>query len=255
MAQYQPEIYWNNVAQNIESRNAQNLIAGDDDPYYIYKRKLVLNQLEKLNWKDKIVLEVGPGPGGNLEWLLNHGVAYATGADISAQMIDLATKRLLRFPNVTLVKTNGSTLPFPDKHFGTSLTITVLQHITHENVLNDLVQELCRTTLNEIIIFERIESSIKGHESNLGRPVDYYAQLFGKHQFGLTQVKFLPLQASYYACGSLRKAFAGQQHTEGKKQTSLVYNLQKIILPFTRLLDFIIPSHRDVAMLHFVRKM
>ena len=40
MAGYDREAYWDKVAEEISSRNDLKIIAGDDEPYYRYKRKL-----------------------------------------------------------------------------------------------------------------------------------------------------------------------------------------------------------------------
>jgi len=252
--EYQPEKYWDDVATNIEMRDNLEVIAGDDDPYYVYKRKLVMNVMQRLDWNKLNILEVGPGPGGNLEWMLQHGVSHVTGADLSARMIEIASERLKKYSQVSIVKTDGSTLPFPDQSFDRAITVTVLQHITNNQILEELVKEICRTSKKEIVIFERIESQIKGHESNQGRPVDFYKKMFADNGFALLTVEYLPLQASFYACGAIRKVLQRNKHTEGKLQSGLVYAMQKAILPFTKLADRFIKSERDVAMLYFLRE-
>ena len=65
MTNYQPEPYWSEVANRIKSRKGESIIAGDDEPYYRYKRKKFLSMLNSVNFKEKSVLEIGCGPGGN----------------------------------------------------------------------------------------------------------------------------------------------------------------------------------------------
>ena len=92
-ADYQPEPYWSDVAKRISEREKSNIIAGDDEPFYRYKRKKFLNLLDTLDFSDKLVLEVGSGPGGNLGYIKKKGLAKEiVGADISNDMIELATK-------------------------------------------------------------------------------------------------------------------------------------------------------------------
>lgn len=66
---YHPEPYWSAVATRIKARSGKNVVAGDDEPYYRYKRDKFLKMLSSVDFKDKSVLEVGCGPGGNLEFI------------------------------------------------------------------------------------------------------------------------------------------------------------------------------------------
>ncbi|MCW3075278.1 MAG: pseudaminic acid biosynthesis-associated methylase [Flaviaesturariibacter sp.] len=250
---YHPEMYWDEVAQNIENRKEGNLIAGDDEPYYRYKRKQFLKVLDGLNFKNKTVLEIGSGPGGNLHYIHAKGCRKITGVDISGSMISLA-KNFLAGKDIDLFKINGSKLPFDDGAFNIVFTSTVLQHITDENVLNSLIAEIGRVSNSEIYLFERIERSIKGHESNLGRPVSYYAALLYKHGFHLVQSKPLPIYASYYACGAIRKVFNSKPRKEGEPLSKLSIRLEQLALPVTAILDKFIPNNRDVTLLHFSKE-
>ena len=63
---YHPEKYWSEVSELIKQRNDDNVIAGDDEPYYRYKRNRFLEILSTIDFNNKNVLEVGCGPGGNL---------------------------------------------------------------------------------------------------------------------------------------------------------------------------------------------
>jgi len=91
---YHPESYWSEVGARIEEReNGKNIIAGDDEPYYRYKRNRFLQLLNEVNFKNKTVLELGSGPGGNLLEIHKHSPARLVGADISSQMVKLAKKQ------------------------------------------------------------------------------------------------------------------------------------------------------------------
>lgn len=112
---------------------------------------------------------------------------------------------------------------------------------------------MCQLSKYEVIIFERIERTIKGHESNLGRPIAYYSDLFSKNNYKLYEVNYLPIQISYYVCGSIRKIFNPKSRKEGEPLTSFSVLLQNVSLVVTRLLDKIVPCKRDVAMLRFIK--
>jgi SAM-dependent methyltransferase len=247
---YDKEHYWDSVAKNIEGRRDLNIIAGDDEPYYRYKRKLFVELLDTLPFEGKVVLEIGCGPGGNLDYLSYKNCKELVGVDISNEMVSLA-KKLLQNKNVQILKIDGHSLPFEDNYFDIVFTSTVLQHNTDENELAQLSKSMSRVTNCTLIIFERIESRIKGHTTNLGRPVKYYQDLFGMYGLKLISSKFLQLQASYLVSGVIRKIFNKKSRKEGESISKLAFVLETVTLPVTKLIDKIIPSKRDLAMLVF----
>ena len=247
---YNKEEYWDRVAREIDRRDQGRLIAGDDEPYYRYKRKLFLELFRTIPFQGKKVLEIGSGPGGNLEEAHALGAEKVTGADVSAEMVKLATGRL-RGKAIDIVKVNGTDLPFENDYVDLTYTSTVLQHNTNEEELKKLIAEICRVSRTEVILFERIEKTVQGHSSNLGRPVSYYQALLAPHGFQLEEVKFLPLQVSYYVSGAIRKLFNPGSRKEGEALTKTALAIQNLTLPFTRVLDKIIPCKRDVGMLRF----
>lgn len=249
---YNPENYWDKVAEQISSRNDLKIIAGDDEHYYRYKRERFLELFETLDFKNKSVLEIGSGPGGNLNVVYSKGAKSVTGADISYQMVELA-KSNIAGKKIQVIKINGEELPFPDESFDIVFTSTVLQHNTDEQVLKKLVKEICRVSSNEIYLFERTEKTIKGHDSNLGRPVEYYEDLLKSHGFNLKNIQYLPIQASYFVCGVIRKVFNSKSRREGENLTKTSIILENVTLPITKALDKIIPSKRDVTFLRFQR--
>ena len=249
---YNPEAYWDKVASEIASRSDLKIIAGDDEPYYRYKRRRFLNLLDSVDFRDKTVLEIGSGPGGNLDFIYRKNPKKLAGADISEQMIALSRQLLFGKP-IDLIKINGSELPFLDRSFSIIFTSTVLQHNTDEPRLKQLIKEICRVSDKEVLLFERIEKNIKGHESNLGRPVSYYERLLASNGFSLVERKSLDIQASYYVCGSIRKLFNRRSREEGEALSGLSILLEKIALPVTSIIDKLIPSKRDVMLLRFER--
>jgi ubiquinone/menaquinone biosynthesis C-methylase UbiE len=165
----------------------------------------------------------------------------------------LLSKQLLTGKDIDIIKINGRDLPFEDKAFDIVFTSTVLQHNTNEDLLHQLIGEICRVAKDEVLLFERIESKIKGHESNLGRPAGYYENLLKANSFNLTGRQSLPIQASYYFCGAIRKAFNRSNRKEGEALSRLSIALEKLALPVTSVLDKAIPSNRDVMLLKFKR--
>jgi SAM-dependent methyltransferase len=247
---YDTEDYWDKVAQEINARQGIKAIAGDDEPYYRYKRKLFLKLFDTIDFSKKSVLEVGSGPGANLDYLSIKGCKELTGVDISIEMIELS-KKLLQKTGIQVIKINGGKIPFGTDHFDIVFTSTVLQHNTDEIKLKELIMDICRVSKSDVIIFERIEKKIKGHESNLGRPVEYYESLFKENNFTLTNTSFIKIQASYFVCGVIRKLFNRRKRKEGEPISGISRTLQTITLPFSKILDKITPSNRDLGMLYF----
>jgi ubiquinone/menaquinone biosynthesis C-methylase UbiE len=249
---YNPEAYWDNVAENIHSRKDLKTIAGDDEPYYRYKRRRFLELINSIDFSDKTVLEIGSGPGGNLDFIFAKGCKKITGVDISQQMV-LLSKELLAGKDIDILKINGTVLPFPDNVFDIVFTSTVLQHNTDEEELLQLIKEICRVAKEEVLLVERIESKIKGHETNLGRPIEYYETLLRENGFELTGSQSLPIQASYFVCGVIRKLFNRGDRKEGEPLSRLSIALENITLTVTPVLDKVVPGKRDVMLLKFKR--
>lgn len=247
---YHPEPYWNEVAGRISQREGIKIIAGDDEPYYRYKRKKFLRLLDSIEFSDKIVLEIGSGPGGNLFEISKKSPRELHGIDISDEMIRISRK-VLENKNVTVTKTDGEKISFPDNYFDLSFTSTVLQHNTNEEMLIKLVDEICRVTRKEIFIFEKIEKSIRGTDLCLGRPVEYYKSIFKKHGFELRETKFLNIQVSFLVSGAIRKLFNSSDKKEGEPMSGISRALQNISLPLTSVLDNVFKSERELAMLYF----
>lgn len=251
MSQYHPEPYWSDVAKRIKARKGKNVIAGDDEPYYRYKRERFLDLLLEVDFKGKNVLEIGSGPGGNLKAILTKQPASLTGADISADMIELARTNLP--PEVNLVKVDGTSLPFADQSFDYVFTATVLQHNTDEKMLLKLMAEICRVAKEKVFLFERIEDSIKGDDLCYGRPVSYYEGICQQHGFVLASSKWINIRTSYYISGAIRKGLNPKSRVEGEPLNSISVLLQNLTLPLTRQLDKVFTSRKDVARLEFSR--
>ena len=249
---YHTEEYWSEVANRIATRENENVIAGDDEPYYHYKRERFLQLLSEVDFVGKSVLEIGSGPGGNLKEVWKHKPASLTGADISNAMIDLARKNIPS--EIQLVKVDGETLPFEDNAFDIVFTATVLQHNTDEKMLKQVVSELSRVSKSMVYLFERIDPVITGDELCYGRPISYYEELLEKAGFELDSVKYINIKASYYVCGALRKGLNPKSRKEGEPLSKISYFLQKATLPVTKILDKIFTSKTDLARVAFRKK-
>lgn len=251
MIKYHPEKYWSEVANRIKTRKGKNIIAGDDEPFYRYKRKKFLSMLNTVDFKSKDVLEIGCGPGGNLQEVWNKQPNRLTGVDISKDMLELSREKLSK--EIELVKIDGTSLPFNDKQFNYTFTATVLQHNTDEEMLKKIMAELCRVTRDKVFLFERIEKKIKGDDLCFGRPVKYYENICKLYGFKLESKSFINIRTSYYVCGAIRKVFSPHTRKEGEPLSKIAILLQNLTLPITIQLDKIFKSKKDVAKLEFLR--
>jgi ubiquinone/menaquinone biosynthesis C-methylase UbiE len=250
---YHPEPYWSEVAERIDNRDGRNVIAGDDEPYYRYKRVRFLEMLRTLDFNDRKVLELGAGPGGNLEFIMaNYKPKSLTDADISAKMLEIAASNI-KNPSVQFVKIDGQHLPFDDLTFDFTFTATVLQHNTDDKMLRQIIGELCRVSSDKIAIFEKIEQSIKGDSLCIGRPTSYYAELFGQHGFKLVEVEYINIFVSYWICGIIRKLLNSSTRQEGEPLNAPSVFLQNMTLPLTKILDKIFKSKTNIGKLVFKR--
>lgn len=248
--EYHPEPYWSDVAKRILDREDNNVIAGDDEPYYRYKRHRFLELLGSLSFAGKSVLEVGHGPGGNLNFVSKRKPKRLAGADISNDMIALARKNT----SVTdFNKINGVELPFKNKEFDLIFTATVLQHNTDDAMFRKILAEICRSSGKQVAFFEKIEKEISGDDLCVGRPVSYYEMLCKEQGFRLKEVEFINVNISYYVCGAIRKGLNSSNRAEGEPLNGISVFLQNITLPITKILDKIFTAKRNVAKMVFER--
>ena len=250
---YHPEPYWSQVAREIVSRETGNVVAGDDEPYYRYKREKFLGLLLELPFRGKSVLEVGPGPGGNLLALERKGgQARLAGCDISDVMLKIARERVS--PATELFKTDGTRLPFADGEFDVVFSATVLQHNSDEAMFRGLLAEMARVATNEVVLFEQVDRRVSGDALRVARPVAVYAERMEDLGFRLLDRQMIQIVASYYVSGAIRKVCNPRSRREGEPPTALANALQRMTLPITSVVDRYIGRELDLARMHFVRK-
>jgi SAM-dependent methyltransferase len=222
MMTYNPEVYWSRVAQEIENRTSGNLVAGDDNPYYRYKRRKFLKRfLDTIDFDSNTALEIGFGPGGNLKHIATYRHPKTLyGVDISQKMCDLASRNLGAFRNIKLAKTDGMHLPFADHNIDISFTVTVLQHVTDESMLRALVRDISRVTRLSIIIMEDIGTHpfLSAQGSATSRTIEAYHSVFAESGFQLNDVSFLGTKVSrrwYDLAWRGYRCFLHPDHQEG----------------------------------------
>jgi ubiquinone/menaquinone biosynthesis C-methylase UbiE len=252
---YDLESYWSRVAGEIRKRGAGNYVAGDDDPYYRYKRAKFLRRfLTTLDISGRRVLELGCGPGGNLLEISRRGPASLVGIDISASMIDLARQTLEGRP-VELKKTDGHHLPLEDRSIDLAYTVTVLQHNVDNAALARVIAELCRVTADRIVIMEDTGTMLTASEGSTGitRPIGAYRTVFERHAFRLEGATYLNLRHSRHVHAAIRRRFVAATHREGEPLGIGVKTMLAVALSITRRLDDRSPDTTDLTKMVFVR--
>jgi SAM-dependent methyltransferase len=256
---YQPEPYWTRVAEEIGKRSGTSFVAGDDTPYYRYKRRRTLRRfLDTLEVRGRSVLEVGCGPGGNLLHLSNRGPSRLAGVDISPSMIQLAKRNLAdRLDRVELRTIDGATLPFESRSLDLVLTVTVLQHNVDPDGFRALVAEIARVAGDRVAVIEDTDLTVIPGESAVRRPVAHYAEEFARHGFVLESRNFLRTPATFFCHRALVKAWRvlfGYRYHEGEAVSPLLQALLSASVTLAAPLDDLLPERTGLTRMIFTRR-
>ena len=87
-------------------------------------------------------LEVGPGPGRTTD-LLKEMVTSLTALEIDPMLAERLRARMAG-TNVTVVEGDGAAMPFPDDHFDSALSFTMLHHVPSIELQDRLFAEVRR---------------------------------------------------------------------------------------------------------------
>lgn len=258
MADYDVESYWSRVGREIAARQGSSLVAGDDNPFFRYKRKKFLKKfLHTVEFDSKIVLEVGCGPGGNLlEIAQHHSPNKLIGVDISQTMIQIARGNLVRHNAVAeLHKIDGANLPFADRSIDLSYTVTVLQHNTDGTALRALVREICRVTKETIVVMEDTgNQGLSDSGSFIARKVDVYQSVFSELGFQLSESVCLNTRMSYFGYAFVSDISLSKRHEEGEPIGVIPRILMSAFLPLSRILDDIFVEKKGLTKMVFNRE-
>ena len=247
------------MAEKIQKRGG-SYVAGDDNPYNRHKRRKFLQTfLDRMNFDDLVVLEVGCGPGGNLHRIITqHAPSRLLGVDVSQKMFELAGSNLSSFNKVELKKTDGTVIPFPDQSVDLAFTVTVLQHVSDERMFRSLISEMCRVTRGTIILMEDIGSTgeIQGEGSFVGRKIAVYRDALAQHGFELQKFRFLNTRVSralYQRAYYWHQRLTTRKRQEGESAPLPVWLCSAAAMPITRILDNVVPERFDLAQMEFRR--
>lgn len=248
---YEPERYWTDVAERIERRGAGNVVAGDGEAFHVYRRRKFLRDLiSRMEVRDRSVLEVGSGPGGNLMALLERKPRELTGADLSPKMIELA-RRNTAGTGIRIEKSNETGLPFPDRAFDVAFTATVLQHNVDDVVLG-LMREMARVTRERIHLFEETSPVRREIFSHVSRPPAFYEQAMLENGFRMVGQDYLRDFATRVSTGLARRVFSGNRG-EGETKSGLATGVERLLVGAMSPLDDLLPVKWGLTAMVFER--
>jgi ubiquinone/menaquinone biosynthesis C-methylase UbiE len=254
---YDPAVYWSEVARHVDARapGGDWDLAGNDGPFHRYKRSMTLQRLATIDIAGRSVLELGPGPGGNLLALHEHGAGRLVGADIAPEMVRLARRNL--GDRADIRQLDGPTLPLDDREVDVALTVTVLQHNPDETVLA-LLDELTRVAKSTLELIEdtttfRPRSS---GPSYIVRDVNHYIAWVTARGFRLVDVQPMNAWASeraWHAVRRLGRLVTRRAYSEGAPVSGPELAAERLLLSVTRRIDPRLPPLSGKTAMRFQR--
>lgn len=118
--------------------------------------KRLLELLHGDDMSDWTVLEIGGGIGRITRHMSNYFKEIFM-ADVSSEMVMLAKERLIDIKNISIYKTNGYELPFPNNSFDLVYSALVFQHMHRDIFLRNLAETSRVLKSNGILIFQIYE--------------------------------------------------------------------------------------------------
>ena len=254
---YDQAEYWSEVARKVDARGGDGDwdLAGNDGPFHRYKRDMTLARLETLGVAGATVMELGPGPGGNLRALHAQSPKRLIGCEIAPEMVRLAKRNL--GSDAEIYQIEGPHLPLADGEADIALTVTVLQHNPKSTVLA-LLDELTRVTSSTL---ELIEDTTTFRPRSFGgtyfvRDVTQYIAWVTSRGFALVDVQPMNAWASERAWLGLRRlarAVTCRTYSEGQPVTKAEIALERAVLRATRPVDARLPPLSGKTAMRFQR--
>lgn len=118
--------YWQERARNEYTYKGERFYTITAIPYYVERRKIVINYLKKVSENAKKIVDIGCGDGEYL-YLLHEDSKQYCGVDISEEMLKEAGKRCKPFTNVCFECSGDGTHTF--FNYDMAYIVAVLAHI------------------------------------------------------------------------------------------------------------------------------
>jgi SAM-dependent methyltransferase len=259
--------YWDNIARELLQRphddksgitgaDTQRRSAGQrhsfeefhDTPYYALRQIRFFEEFLDPTFRGVTsILEVGPGPGDNLNRLRSQGKTVF-GAEVSKGMVDIARRNGLD----SVVQIDGSHLPFEDKFCDAIFTSTVLQHNTKERAAS-LLAEMARVAVKEVHLFEDTAvMPVRDRRLHWLRTPSWYASQLEPRGFELTYQRRLPMACQEVAA-TLARVLVDRQLGQRARPTDRRLRLENALCAAARPVDRHVPPIVGLTRMSFRR--
>jgi SAM-dependent methyltransferase len=251
MKTYEPGTYWDNVGREVQQRTGatRSGIASDHTPFYALRQKQFFEQyLDVALAEASSVLELGPGPGDNLNRLRKHGKAVF-GADVSHVMMDVAAKNGLN----CIRAMDGLHIPYEDRFCDAVFTSTVLQHNSPHQA-EQLLREMARVAAREVHLFEDTAVvPVRDRKSHWLRRSSWYIRRLESRGFELTFHSTLPLAGQEMAA-ALARVTMDRTRAQGAPPSARRLQLEATLLRVARPIDRHAPPVLGLSRMSFRRR-
>ena len=246
---YERREYWESVAAEIGRRDSDLLLAGEATPFYRAKRQLFIDSLFKpaIEATDGTLLEVGCGPGGNLELLERLG-RKAFGVDLAATMLRQASTR-----DITgLVQADAIALPMASRSVDSVFTVTVLQH-NDDVAAARILDEIARVSRRQVHLFEDTGVfAVHDRPSHWLRRPRWYVSAIERAGFRLETKQRVAFMVSEVMANAVR-AVGRRGRPEGEAVTPMFAHVERLLLAMTGSVDRLLPPAVGLTRLSFRR--
>lgn len=267
MKTHEAGAYWDNIARELLQRphddpsgvtsdEMQHNSAGQrrtfeefhDTPYYALRQIRFFEEFLDSAFGDVTsVMEVGPGPGDNLNRLRSQGKTVF-GAEVSKVMVDIARRNGLD----SVVQIDGSHLPFEDKFCDAVFTSTVLQHNTKERAVS-LLAEMARVAAKEVHLFEDTAAiPVRDRRLHWLRTPSWYVSQLESKGYELTYQRRLPMACQEVAA-TIARLVVDRQLGQKARPTDRRLRLEGALCAVARPVDRHVPPIVGLTRMSFRR--
>jgi SAM-dependent methyltransferase len=167
-----------------EKRAEKGRLPAVIDPADLKGRKnFYIDRLQKMvirkalgKQKNRLILDFGCG-SGRFSDLLADNCEFLVGVEITQEMLDMARYES-RYPSTGFALFNGLNLPVKDQTFDLAVSVNVLQYITDDSELMNVLSEVRRSLKSggRFLCIEQVTKNKKRWQRNLQTYLDAFEQ-------------------------------------------------------------------------------
>lgn len=218
------------------------------EPIKAYQLERRLQMLSREDYYEKEVLEIGIFKGDHLKLISHRNPKSLFGVADNDQDLRSAQEDLKEV-EVSLGKIKDKFLPFPRQSFQTVFSVTFFQFITDRKRFDKLFEEACRASDYQLIIIESTAEKVSENNGLIARTAEQYTKLANRNNFQIIRLEYINAEIS-----TKFSAFLNQTFGENNQPSELSVRLQKLSLPFTKMLDSFFPAEHGVTKMVFQRE-